>query len=182
MKRILSIFAILVAAALSFSSCTYREYAPAEYPAPVFYIPAAVEGLSVNGIYEISEDSDRCDLDTDGRKLLIHLAVAVSGIERKEFTANLDYSRSTVNRLIDDGTFPVGVLPLPDAVCNIPETVTIAADATSAPFDLAIQVNYLKDPEFLGRKFAVALKVSSDVMETNPELETVVILLDPSFL
>lgn len=182
MKRFFSILLIMAASAAVFSSCTYREYAPAEYPNPVFYIPAAVEGLSSSGVYVIDADTDRCDLDADGRKLLIHLAVAVSGLERKEFTASLGYARSTVNRMIDDGTFPVGVLPLPDAVCNIPETVTIAADATSGLFDLAVQVNYLKDPEFLGRKFAVAVKVTSDEMETNPDLDTVVILIDPSFL
>lgn len=182
MKRIASILAILLAAACTFSSCTYREYAPSEYPAPLLYIPAAVDGLSADGIYVIDADTDRCDLDADGRKLLIHLGVAVSGIERREFKVTLDYARSTVNRMIDDGTFPVGVLPLPDSVCSIPEELTIASDTTSAIFDLSVQVNYLKDPEFLGRKFAVAVRVSSEDTETNPDLETVVILIDPAFL
>lgn len=178
MKRFASILVILAALTAALSSCSkYREYAPAEYPEPLLYIPAALDG-----VWNIDADNDRSDLDADGRKLLIHLGVAVSGLERKAFPVELAYSRSTVNRMIDDGTFPVGVLPLPDGVCSMPESVEIAADATSALFDLAVNVNYLKDPEFIGRKFAVAVKISSETVQTNPDLETLVILIDPSFL
>lgn len=169
---------LLVAGALTFSSCDYREYAPAEYPEPILYFPAALDGVwTVSSV-----DGRHCSLSEGGDKILIHLAVAVSGLNRKEFHAGIGYSRSTVNKMIDDGTFPVGVLPLPDGVCNVPEDVVIPADGTSALFDLAVRVNYLKDPEFLGRKFAVALRVSSDEAETNPALETLVVLIDPSFL
>lgn len=177
MKRIVSLLMLLVAGTLFVSSCDYREYAPAEYPEPLLYFPAALDG-----VWTISSIDDHCSYSEEGDKILIHLAVAVSGLERKDFHAGIDYSRSTVNRMIDDGTFPVGVLPLPDGVCSVPEEVVIPAEGTSALFDLAVRVNYLKDPEFLGRKFAVALKVFSDETETNPALETLVILIDPAFL
>ena len=177
MKRIFSILSLIAALSLSICSCTYREFAPAEYPAPLIYIPAALDGVWI-----IDEDGSRCSFSEDGRKLLIHLGVAVSGLERKEFPVSLSYAKSKVNTLIDNGTFETGTLPLPEAVCNMPEELTIASDATSATFDLAVQVNYLKDPEFLGHKFAVGVKIDSDAVEVNPDFSTVLILIDSSFI
>lgn len=177
MKRVSIIASLFLTLAAAFSSCTYREYAPAEYPAPSLYIPAALDGVR-----EINEESTRCSLSEDGRKLIVHLGVAVSGLERKEFPLTLSYAKSKVNMLIEDGTFATGTLPLPEAVCNIPEELVIAADATAAPFDLTIQTNYLKDPEFLGHKFAVGIKIDSESAEVNPAYNTVILLIDPSFL
>lgn len=177
MKRLFSVISLVAALSLGISSCTYREYAPAEYPAPLLYIPAALDG-----VWSIDQEGPRCSYSEDGRKLLIHLGVAVSGLERKEFPVTLAYAKSKVNMLIENGTFAVGTLPLPESVCNMPEELTIAADATAATFDLAVQLNYLKDPEFLGRKFAVGVKIDSEAAETNPDFSTVLILIDPSFI
>ena len=177
MKRVICILSLLVALTAGFSSCTYREYAPAEYPAPLLYIPA-----SLDGVVEISGESALCNLSEDGRKLLVHLGVAVSGLDRKEFPVTLSYARSKVNMMIEDGTFAPGTLPLPEAVCNIPEDLVITADVTAAAFDLAIQTNYLKDPEYLGRKFAVSVKIDSEQAEVNPDFGTVILLIDPSFI
>lgn len=167
----------MVAFLAGICSCTYREYAPAEYPAPLLYIPAALDG-----VWSIDQEGTRCSYSEDGRKLLIHLGVAVSGVERKVYPVTLSYAKSKVNMLIEDGTFQVGTLPLPESVCNMPEELTIPADATAATFDLAVQVNYLKDPEFLGRKFAVGVKIDSGDADVNPDFSTVLILIDPSFI
>lgn len=167
----------MAALVLGMNSCTYREYAPAEYPEPLLYIPAALDG-----VVTVDAESTFCSMSEDGRKILIHLGVSVSGLERKEFPVSLSYAKSKVNMMIEDGTFKTGTLPLPESVCNMPEDVTIAADATSAVFDLAVQVNYLKDPEYLGRQFAVGVKIDSEAAEVNPDLGTVIILIDPSFI
>lgn len=177
MKQIVSLSMLLVAGALLFSSCDYREFAPAEYPDPILYFPAAIDG-----VWEISSIDKHCSYSEDGSKIQIHLAVAVSGVERKDFHAELGFAPSAVNKMIDDGSFPVGVLPLPEGVCSWPEDLLIPADGTSVLFDLEVRKSYLKDPEFLGRKFAAALKVYSGEAETNPAAETLVVLIDPAFL
>lgn len=198
MKRISLIFAL--AAAAMMSSCEYRQYAPADYPESKVYIPAAsygeyispagdpvantwlINGKEESPVFVATGGKKRYDLDLGSKKLIIHLGAVQSGITLKECTVQLSSAKSVVNRLIDDGTFETEILPLPESVYKFPEEVSFTAGKDAALFDLEVNVNYLKDPEYIGRKFAVAIKLTSDVVATNPEFETVIVIIDPSFL
>ena len=178
----------MIVAAAAFTSCDYREYAPADYPDSVIYLPAAINGIwTIDGsalpeTFIGEGNKSFYDLEPDGKKLHIHLAVVQSGIELGNYEVQLGSAKSTVNKMLDDGTLPIDVLPLPESVYKFPESVTLTSASDSAPFDVDVTTSYLKDPEYLGKRFALAVKISSEKVATNPAYETVVIVIDPKFL
>ena len=112
----------------------------------------------------------------------MHLGVVASGIERGHYRVRIYYAHSRINYLLEDGTLPLEVLPLPEGACSIPEAVEIDAPDVAAPFDLKISLSYLTDPEFLGKKFVTGITIDSDDAEVTEGLENIIILIDPSFL
>lgn len=182
------------------SSCEYRQYAPADYPESKVYIPAAsygeyispagdpvantwiINGKEESPVFVATGGKKRYDIDAGSKKLLIHLGAVQSGITLKACTVQLSSAKSVVNRLIDDGTFETEILSLPESVYKFPEELEFVTGKESALFDLEVNLNYLKDPEYLGRKFALALKLSSETVATNPDYETLIVIIDPSFL
>ncbi len=185
MKRLSVIIVSVIAAAAAFTSCDYREYAPADYPDTVIYLPAAV-----NGVWTIDEtpvpetfigegNKSFYDIDPDGKKLHIHLGVVQAGIVLGNYEVQLVSSKSTVNRMLDEGTLPNDILPLPESVYKFPEAVFLTSSSDHVSFDVDVTTSYLKDPEYLGKRFAIAIKISSEQVATNPAYETVVIVIDP---
>lgn len=184
-KHILLLSILSVAAA-----CSYREYAPSDYPSPQVYLPAAlvsdaiwtIDGTPLPINYAGKDNKSFYDISEDGRKLEVHLGVVASGIERGHYLVKLSYAHSRINYLREDGSLPIDVLPLPEGACSLPESVVIDAPDVAAPFDLKISLSYLKDPEFIGKRFAVGVRIACEDAEVTEELENVIILIDPAFL
>ena len=177
-NTILSFFA--AASALAFQSCSYREYAPADYPAPVIYLAATT--VSEEGIITLDSSSDVYFLNEAKTEFGVHMAVMQSGVRLGSYRVELNYANSKVNMLIDDGTFAVGTLPLPRAAASFPEYVDLTPSDDTGAFDLKFNTSYLKDPEFLGKKFAMALTISCEDGTVNPDLDSIIFLIDPSLI
>lgn len=188
MKKIFTISTLLAAVALLLSSCTYRQYAPAEYPESVAYFPAALDGIWVIDsaeklpVYVGGKPAGHCEVDPDGSRLHIHLGVVQSGITLKDATLQIFSSPNTVNKMIASEELGIDVLPLPGGVFSFPDELQLSSASASVLFDVDVKTSYLKDPSYLGRKFAFALKLESDQITINSKMETLVVLIDPKFL
>lgn len=173
-------YLLSVVALLAAWSCSYREYAPADYPGQVVYLAAST--VAEDGIIYVDSESDVYTLSEDKTHLSIHLGVVQSGVELGNHRVYLNFAVSKVNFLIDDGTFAPGTLPLPKGAVSFPEYVDLTPKDDVAYFDLSFNTIYLTDPEFLGKKFVMALEIMCDDCEINPDLKDVIFVIDPKIL
>lgn len=191
MKKIIQLFMVLLSVGGILSSCNYREYADADYPENYVYQPmASVEG----GIWYInSPDTEDAGLPTPGApvkyyldeerdKFIINMGVVQSGVKLKECTVDIDVDFSTVNTLIADGTFDPQTMGLPDFAYSLPESVNMGCDSDAVAFTLEISSNLFLTDEYAGKKFAIAVRIQCDEVAVNPDLDTVIICIDPAFL
>lgn len=179
-------FLIAVVSAL-LSSCTkYQEIGNATFSDQQIYMPAAAEGNSINGIYNINKVAVpgfvfRYTADVAGKRLNIPLAVYRSGATTNgtvnvTLTANAD----TASKLQAAGKFPAGTEVLSAAgKSNLPSSVTIADGADYAGFNFSIDLDYLLAN--FTKKYAIGVTVSSEDRKTSL-YGTTVLLIDPSFL
>ena len=189
MKKI-SILLIIGAILTSvFTSCDYRINAPADYPDNAIYQPLALDGI----LYVDKAAVEDMGLPTEGapvpyymdkerNKLIINMGVVQSGTELKSFPVDVEVNYSAVNKLIQDGTFDLSVQHLPKAAYTLPETVMMRSDVAGTQFILEIGGNVFTSDQYYGKKFAIAVSVHSEEAHVTPELSTVVVYIDPSFL
>lgn len=189
MKKISILLLLGAILASVFTSCEYRINAEADYPANSIYQPLALDGVlyvDEAPVEDLGLPTEGAPvpyyLDTERNKLIINMGVVQSGTELKSFPVKVDVNFSAVNKLIQDGTFDLSVQHLPQAVYSLPETVMMSSDVAGTAFQLEIGANIFKSDEYYGKKFALAVSVWSDQVHVTPELSTVVIYLDPSFL
>lgn len=189
MKKISILLIIGAVLASVFTSCDYRINAPADYPDNAIYQPLAQDGV----LYVDEAAVEDMGLPTEGapvpyyldkerNKLIINMGVVQSGTELKSFPVDVEVNYSAVNKLIQDGTFDLSVQHLPKATYTMPETVMMRSDVAGTQFTLEIGSNLFKSDEYYGKKFAIAVSVHSEEVHVTPELSTVVIYIDPSFL
>ncbi len=174
--------------ALTFTSCSYDEYADAEYPETKIYQPMALETIwnidkptVENPSMVTPGETKRYELDKANNKFIVLLGVVQAGIELKSFTVDISVDHSIVNTMIMDGRLPVGTLPLPESAYSLPSSVDMVSNAASAPFRMEINLNALTGTN-AGKKFAVAVKISSSSVAVNGDLDTAVICIDTSFI
>lgn len=164
---------------LLLSSCKYEELAKADYPQQIIYMPTARNGLfaitsiSTSGTY-------RFTVDLANKKVIIPLGVIRGGVSADSdvpvtITANAD----TISRLISSSAL-VGTAALPADKYVLPASVTIENGKNAAPFDLQIDLDYLRSAP--AQKLAVAVGIASSQSLVNPLLKTTVISFDPSIL
>lgn len=174
--------------ATTFASCGYDEYADADYPETIIYQPMALETIwNINtpnpdgSEYVTPGGSKRYEIDKANNKFIVLLGVVQSGIEFKASTVDISIDHSIVNTMIMDGRLPIGTLPLPASAYTIPSSVNMASNAASTPFQMVIDLNVLTGVN-AGKKFAVAVKISSSSVATNDDLDTAVICIDTNFI
>lgn len=172
---------------LAYTSCSYEDYADADYPATKVYQPMALEK-----IWNINEETvenptvtpgepKRYILDKANNKFIVLLGVVQGGIELKSGTVDTYIDHSTVNTMIVNGTLPIGTLPLPESSYSLPASVKIEANATYVTYQMEIDLNALIGAN-AGKRFAVAVKISSSTFSVNKELDTAVICIDTTFI
>jgi PKD repeat protein len=164
---------------LLLSSCQYEELAKADYPQQIIYMPTARNGLfAITSIP--TSGTYRFTVDLASKKVIIPLGVIRGGVTAEgdvpvAVTANTD----TISRLVSSSVL-VGTAALPADKFTLPASVTLENGKTSAPFDLRIDLDYLRANP--GQKVAIAVGIASQQILVNPLLKTTVISFDPSIL
>ncbi|CCH00411.1 immune inhibitor A [Fibrella aestuarina BUZ 2] len=165
---------------LLLGSCTYEEIAKADYPQQILYMPAAKNGvfaiasIATSGAY-------RFTVDGANKKIVIPLSVYRGGVSNEgDVAVTVAANADTVSRLISASAL-VGTTLLPADKVVLPTTVTIGSGSYVIPFDLKIDLDYLRTAP-VGQKLAMAVTIASPQAPVNPTLKTTVISFDPAIL
>ena len=161
------------------SSCKYEELAKADYPQQVLYMPTAK-----NGVFTIASlptvGAYRFTVSLTDKKLIIPLSVFRGGVSADgDLPVTVAVNADTISKLIMAKTL-VGTVTLPADKFVLPVTVTIENGKTSAPFELRIDLDYLRANP--GQKLAIGVGIASAQATVNPLLRTTIISLDPTIL
>ncbi len=176
---------VLAGISLMISSCDYKEYAEAEYPDQVVYMPTAYDA-----IYDISVSVDPVEVPTtgstyrfviDGENLVVPLGIYRSGITNDgAMSISVAAASDAVSSAISEGTLAADTELLPADKYTFPSSVVVEDGEEVATFMLSIDLNYIKS--VADKKYAVGIRISSSDREVNPELSTTVILIDTASL
>ncbi len=164
---------------LLLTSCEYQELAKADYPQQVLYMPTAKNGLfAINSIS--TSGTYRFTVDAANKKIVIPLGVFRGGVSADgDVTVSIAANADTINRLIST-SFLVGTALLPTDKFVVPTSVSIPSGQQSAPFNLLIDLDYLRaNPT---QKLAVGIGISSPQTPINPLLKTTIVSFDASIL
>ena len=164
---------------LLLGSCGYEELAEADYPQQVLYMPTAK-----NGVFAIASiptvGTYRFTINQTEKKFIIPLSVFRGGVSADgDLPVTVAANADTISKLITAQAL-VGTIALPADKFVLPGTVTIANGKTAAPFDLRIDLDYLRANP--AQKLAVGVSIASAQTTVNPLLKTTIITLDPSIL
>ena len=181
----ISLYNLLRLAVLGFGvclfagSCQYEELAKADYPQQVIYMPTAKNGLfAITGIS--TSGTYRFTVDLAAKKVIIPLGVIRGGVSADgDVPVTIAANADTISRLISSSVL-VGTIALPTDKFALPASITIENGKTSAPFNLQIDLDYLRAAP--AQKIAVAVGIASQQTTVNPLLKTTVISFDPSIL
>jgi Domain of unknown function (DUF1735)/PKD domain len=185
--KVLKFIPVLLLISLVVVSCKkYEDIRDANYSEQTVYMPAAVEGNSVNGIYRVNAVAVagqvyRYVADVAGSKLNIPLSVYRAGVDTKgSIDVTIAANTDTVNKLILANKFPAITELLPsDKYTLSATTVTIPDGEGYKGFTLALDLNFLLAN--LTKKFAIGVTVSSNQKKTG-SFSTTVVYIDPAFL
>ena len=157
----------------------------ANYPNQLIYLPSAVEGNSINGIYAVNKlavlgQGYRYIADVTNGKLNIPLTVYRSGVNKDgAILVNVAANTDTVNTLITASKLPVETEILPLSKYALSNDITIADGKDEETFMLQADLDFLLTN--LTKKFAIGIGVSSQQVAAG-KLNTTVLLIDPAFL
>lgn len=179
----------LLGAVIILSSCKkYQEIASANFPDQLIYMPAAT-----NGNYEINSISQptgntptqgepfRFTIDLTNKKFIVPLSVYRSGINNKGgFNVNIAINTDTITNLITIGNLTDTDI-LHSGKYSIPSSINMSDGQESVPFDLSIDLDYLRNN--FGKEFvALGVGISSTERKSNPKLSTTIVIIDTKIL
>lgn len=185
MKLIPFITATAIISILMISCTKYQEIGDASFSGQQVYMPAAVDGISTNGIYSINKVAVpgqvfRYTADVAGKKLNIPLGVYRSGANTKgAVNVTVAVNVDTAAKMLAAGKFPAGTEVLLTGKYNVPTTVTIANAADYASFSLSIDFDFLLANTT--KKYAIGVTISS-TDRTISRYGTTILLINPAFL
>ncbi|WP_375444757.1 PKD domain-containing protein [uncultured Fibrella sp.] len=171
---------ICLGSGLLLSSCKYEDIVKADYPQQILYMPAAKNGVfSIASI--VTSGAYRFTVNSAEKKVIIPLSVYRGGVSNDgDLTVNITANADTVSKLISSSAL-VGTTLLPADKSVLPGTVTIAGGSYVTPFDLKIDLDYLRSIP-AGQKLALAVTIASSQVPVNPVLKTTLITFDPAIL
>jgi hypothetical protein len=175
---------VLLGILFVFFSCEYEEIVPVQYPEGLIYLPAASAG--VYKIEAVSESDlatptegypSRYEVNKTENRFEIPLSVYRSGLDlAKTVSINIQVKNDTISELIHSGTLDDATLILPADKFEIAGSLQLASGERTGAFSLSVDLDFLE--ENAPALFAAAIKVSSQDVEDNPDLSTVIILID----
>jgi hypothetical protein len=183
---------LIVVGLLILTACQYEEIAPRDnYPEEKIYLPAARAAEAEGGVYLINEVTQampdyfptpgspfRYLIDNEANKFEIPLAVYRSGVHLGgSISVAVAINRDTIANLIATGDEAwEDVQILPEGKYSIDPAVEIPGGKTNAPFRFWVDFEFLRQQT--PQKYAIAVSISCPKKEVNPDLSTVVILID----
>lgn len=170
---------IALTASLLVSSCAYDELADAEYPQQIVYLPTARNGIfTINSI--ATSGAYKFTVKASEKKVIIPLSVIRGGVSTSgSVPIGIAANADTVGRLISTNLL-AGTMAIPTGKYSLPTAVTIEDGKTSAPFELQLDLDYLRS--ISGQKLAIGVTISSDQTAVNQALKTTIISFDPAIL
>jgi hypothetical protein len=207
MKHLFSLSAFFISTgfAVFFSSCKYEEIASVDFPAGKLYLPMAYNGVvyTINDITQpalavpTQGTTYQYVINKEANEFIIPLSVYRSGLDPGEaITVAVSENPDIVAALKENGTLQGEVYLLPSGRYTLDATVKMEKGQVISPFELVIDLNYLHQQALSDRikkkqaeianpdtihaslKYALGITISSAEQECNPDLNTVVILID----
>lgn len=184
LKKVLPVIGLIVMIA----SCEYREIGEVSYSEQKIYMPAAAVadvGVGLNGTYNISSvavpgQNFRYVIDNAQNKFNIPLGVLRSGaILDGAVNVNISTPTDTLQNLLTSGVLTNTEI-VPADRFSIEPAVTVSDGQGSAKFTLSLDLDYLLADS--GKKYAIAVHVSSAEVASFEKYSTTVIIIDPQFL
>jgi hypothetical protein len=174
-------------AALLAASCTkYKEIGDTDfYPDQKVYLPAAVAGASIDGIFSINAvavpgRAFRYVADVPNKKLTIPLSVYRAGLDNiGAVSVGIAVNTDTVAKFLASGKFPVGTELLPADKYTLGTSVTLADGEGTGDFMLSVDLNFLLANPTKKYAVGVALVKSSKVLAAS---SVAIVWIDPAFL
>ena len=190
-KLNIKIFGILLVALVATTSCEYKEIADADFPEGLIYLPIAVlednvytiNTLPTNPTATEPENTYRFRLNMNDNEFIIPLSVYRSGLNNgASFTINITTDRDTIEALMISGELNSDVVILPEGKYTLAPSVQIKSGKDHVPFTLTVDLDYLIAGAASKKEYALAVNISSTAIESNPKLNTVVILISSEIL
>jgi PKD repeat protein len=167
-------------------SCEYEtDIRDAEFPDQLLYMPAAYN----NGLFIINDIArERGELPFEGhpfkyvvdlanKKFIVPLSVYRSGINNTgEFSVNIEVDTDTIVNINAAENYSDSLSLIPDDKYSIVNSVEMKDGEEIAQFDLAIELDYLRN-NYPDKIFALGIRISSPQRETNPNLSTTVVII-----
>lgn len=176
------------AAVLILSSCG-TKVADAEYPAQKIYLPAAVS----SAVYLIDKAEENAGatptegspykflIDYDEWTFSVPLSVYRSGVDNKgKVSVDIFMDDDIVYDLILAGEMEQDMEIIPVDLRESAEKVVISDGASSALFNVVIDLDYLMDDMNRGRKLAFGVSIDTQDRELNEDCSKLVVIIDTS--
>ena len=188
-KEIIKQALMLLCLAFLIISCEPREYADADYPDQLIYMPAAIYNpylvdsiFPERGSTPTPGSPQRFLADTVNRKVHVLLGVYRSGINNAgNVRVNISVDNDTINDMILAGSLPTGTIPLVSDKYTLPTSLVVADGQELGKFELTLNMDTLLKG-YPTKKYAIGVKISSPDRETNPKFETSLIVIDTKFM
>lgn len=170
-------------------ACQYDEIVDTDYPAGTIYMPIAYDG-AVYSIDEITQptlavpttgSAYRYAANRGTNEFRIPLGIYRSGVHPGEaVTVHILRDPSVIDRLKADAELGDDVLLLPEGKYSMTESVRMESGQREASFDLMVDFSFLRNqtPDV----YALGIVVSCSEQEVNPDLNTVVVLIDTKMM
>jgi PKD repeat protein len=177
-KQIIKNGISLLAISLVIGACQYKDLGEAVYPAEIVYLSAAV-----GGFYDVSTvpafGATRYSVDLGAKKFNIPLAIVRSGVSNSgAFSASIAANTDTLGLLIAANRLVAEALPAENYA--LPTSVNGEAGKDNAPFNLSIDLDYLRNNAT--KKFAVAVRLKDAQPSLNVGLSTAIVTIDAKML
>lgn len=175
---------------LLFFSCEYQEFADADYPDQLIYMPAALyNNFMIDAVSQKVGESptpgypERYKVDLQNNKFNVLLGAYRSGIYADgSFKIDVNANTDTISNLLEiDGALPVGTLLLPSDKYSLVSSVEMKNLERLAKFDLEVDLEFLLN-NYPNGKFAIGIEISSAEREVNPDLATTIIVIDTKIM
>ena len=179
---------VLCGLSLIFSSCMYEEIKDAEYPGQIIYMPAANStAYDVSAVQTLDPahpsagEPFRFKIDEDNGEFIVPLGVYRSGIDKAgDLSVTITADEDAVAFLIDQGSLDsyrggTDVAILSPAEYSLPTELNIPDGEGQGIFSLSVDLEFLRaNPD---TSYALAVAISSNDREVNPELSTTVVFI-----
>jgi hypothetical protein len=177
------ILSLCVAVGFCFVSCEYREFADAEFPNQIIYMPAAnYNNYMIDAVPEARGSSptpgyiERFHVDAQNGKFNVLLGVYRAGMYPVgSFSVNIRVNNEITHLL------PGGIMFLPADKYSLVPSVVMKDGERLAKFDLEVDLDFLLE-NYPDNKYAIGIEISSADREVNPKLAMTVVVIDTKIM